>query len=235
MRQDMMVEAIQSCFLFGAADRRTVARIAKAARIIPFRAGEMLFATGDPADGLRIILSGLVRVWIANESGKELTLSLLEPGDPFGEIALLDGLPRTANATGLEAGDCLFIPENVVDLMLDQDREFSRHIIHLLCEILRRNTDVIGGFAFKGLDARLARLLFDLVTAHGVEKAGEMHLKRKFSQTELGQSLGVTREAVNKRLTPLVHDGVVRMAEGHIIVSDMDELRERCGEQNKPR
>ena len=229
MRQDEMVEAIRSCFLFSVADQQSLVRIARASRVIRYGPGEMLFATGDPADGLRIILSGLVRVWIADEGGKELTLSLLEPGDPFGEIALLDGLPRSANATEIEGGKCLFLPKTIVDDALSQDLTLSRHIIHLLCEMLRRNTEFLGGFAFQGLDARLARVIFDLATAHGVLEADTLRLNRKFSQTDLGQMLGVTREAINKRLVSLVHDGLLQLVDGYIIVTDLDRLRERGG------
>lgn len=228
MKQDAKAEVIRKCFLFSASDPQSVSRIAKASRVIKYSSGEMLFATGDPADGLRIVLSGLVRVWIANEDGKELTLSLLEPGDPFGEIALFDGLPRTANATEIEGGECLFLPKSFVDEMLEQDPSFGRHIVLLLCEILRRNTDVLGGFAFKGLDARLARVISDLATTHGATDAVETRLMRKFSQTDLGQMLGVTREAINKRLMSLVLDGLVRLDDGFIVVTDLEELRQRA-------
>lgn len=227
MKQDAKAAVIRKCFLFSASDAESVARIAAASSIVKYASGEMVFATGDPADGLRIVLSGLVRVWIANEEGKELTLSLLEPGDPFGEIALFDGLPRTANATEIEGGECLYLPKSFVDGMLEKDSAFGRHIVLLLCEILRRNTDVLGGFAFRGLDARLARVLSDLAITHGVEGPGGLRLSRKFSQTDLGQMLGVTREAVNKRLTSLVLDGLVRLTEGHIIITDLDRLRQR--------
>ena len=79
MRQEAINEAIRKCFLFSEAESQTVLRIAKASQVVRYQPGETLFETGDAADGLRIILSGLVRVWISNEGGKELTLSLLEP------------------------------------------------------------------------------------------------------------------------------------------------------------
>lgn len=123
----------------------------------------------------------------------------------------------------------MFLPKSVVDDTLEQDPAFGRHVIQLLCEILRRNTDVLGGFAFQGLDARLARVIFDLATAHGVVEADELCLTRKFSQTDLGQMLGVTREAINKRLMSLVHDGLLRLVDWHIVVPDLDGLRERGG------
>ena len=92
-------EAIRACHLFAEADEATLANLARRSWITRHAAGGAVFMAGDEADGLRVVLEGLVRIWIADDEGRELTLALLEPGEPFGEIALLDGLPRTANAT----------------------------------------------------------------------------------------------------------------------------------------
>ena len=138
----------------------------------------------------------------------------------------MDGLPRTANATGIESGECLFLPKRVVDDLLDKDPAFTRHIVQLLCEILRRNNDVLGGFAFHGLDARLARVILDLATAHGVTKADNVHLIRKFSQTDLGQMLGVTREAVNKKLRELEKRDMITRRDGRLVIKDADGLKQ---------
>lgn len=227
MKQDQLVSAIRSSFLFSAAGPENLSRLARSSRVTRYSSGQMLFASGEAADGLRVILSGLVRIWISDEYGKELTLSLLEPGASCGEIALLDGLPRTANATQLEDGESLFLPKENVDAILAQDPAFGHHIVQLLCEILRRNTDVLGGFAFRGLDARLSQAIFDLAMAHGVEGPEGLRLQRKFSQTELGQMLGVTREAVNKRLMSLVYDKLLLLVSGHIVITDLDGLKDR--------
>lgn len=230
MRHDAKIETVRTCFLFAAADATIVARIAGAGRVRRYRAGQMLFFMGDPADGLHILQSGLVRIWISDEAGKELTLTLLEPGDPFGEIALLDGLPRTANATAMEAAESLFLPKGVVDAIMAEEPQFACHIVQLLCELLRRNTDTIGAFAFLGLDARLARAIRDLATIHGEPYGGHVRVTRKFSQKDLAQMLGVTREAVNKRLVAMVHDGVLRLEQGHLIVTDMSGLNRKAAE-----
>lgn len=228
MSRDWKYEVIRTCFLFSGADSATVDRIAGTCHLHRHRKGETLFLMGDPADGLHILRNGLVRIWIADEAGKELTLTLLEPGDPLGEIALLDGLPRTANATALEAGESLFLPRDSFDAVMEEEPKFSRHVIQLLCEILRRNTETIGAFAFRNLDARLARTLAELATAHGAADGRSVRLTRKFSQTDLAQMLGVTREAVNKRLMAMAHDGALRLEEGHIVVTDMAEIQARA-------
>ncbi|MFX0540636.1 Crp/Fnr family transcriptional regulator [Roseovarius sp. S4756] len=126
--------AVKSCYLFSGAERQSIEALADASRVLKSSAGETLFQTGDAADGLRIVLSGLVRIWIADGEGHELTLALMEPGDPFGEIALLDGLPRTANATAIERSDCLMLPCKAMEEVLARDPSLARHLIQLLCE-----------------------------------------------------------------------------------------------------
>ena len=231
MRQDITA-AIRKCHLFTGADEASVAALARASRFVRFRSRQVLFMAGDPPDGLYVLQSGLVRIWIADEDGRELTIALMEPGDPFGEIALLDGLPRTANATALEATECLVTPPSALDAALDGNLALARHLIDLLCEQLRRNTQEMGAFAFLALDSRLAKKLHDLAVAHGEIDGGAARFTRKFSQSDLAQMLGVTREAVNKRLSAFAHDGLILRDGGETTVPDLAALaaRARAGE-----
>ncbi|HCQ66559.1 MAG TPA: hypothetical protein DIU07_16055 [Rhodobacteraceae bacterium] len=231
MPQDMK-EAIRKCHLFASADDPSVAALALASRFVRFRAQQGLFMAGDPPDGLYVLQSGLVRIWIADEDGRELTIALMEPGDPFGEIALLDGLPRTANATALEPTECLLTPPAALDAALEGYPTLARHLIDLLCEHLRRNTAEMGAFAFLDLDSRLAQKLHDLAVAHSVIDGGAARFTRRFSQSDLAQMLGVTREAVNKRLGAFAHDGLIVRAGGQTTVPDLGALaaRARVGE-----
>ncbi len=82
MRQDTK-DAIRKCHLFASADDPSVAALAQASRFVRFRAGQVLFMAGDAPDGLYVLQSGLVRIWIADADGRELTIALMEPGDPF--------------------------------------------------------------------------------------------------------------------------------------------------------
>ena len=123
---------------------------------------ETLFNRGDEGDALYAVIEGLVRIWVGSDSGKELTFSIMEPGDVFGEIALLDGLPRTANATAQETTQLLVIQRSAFLSVLGNDAQLGRHIIELLCERLRLKTDLLSDFAFAELPVRLARKLNDL-------------------------------------------------------------------------
>ncbi|TVS18743.1 MAG: Crp/Fnr family transcriptional regulator [Gammaproteobacteria bacterium] len=221
------VEALRSCYLFTDADAQSVELLGEASHVVRLPAGSALFSAGDESNGLYIMRSGLVRIWVADTEGRELTLALMEPGDPFGEIALLDRLPRSASATAIEDTICLLTPVSAMEAALEQNPRLARHLIEQLCEILRRNTRELSGYAFLSLDARLAQKLYELALAYAETDGKTAHFTRRFSQTELAQMLGATREAVNKRLAALVHDGLVRQKDGYVTLTDLAALKAR--------
>lgn len=224
---DIMQEkerVLRSCFLFSDISPESLRPIVEAARVETFRRGKQIFAADDAADGLRIILSGQVRIWMADSEGRELTLSFMGEGDTFGEIALLDGMPRTAHASAVEDSTCLFLGQSAMDRALETDKALAKELILSMCELMRRNLETISSFAFVGLDARLAQVLYALAFDHAEISDGHARFTRKFSQTDLGQLLGVTREAVNKRFKVLEGDGLVIVEGGRIEIPDMQAL-----------
>lgn len=225
---DERAATLRKCHLFSGLAPESLAPLARASSIRVTERGAEIFAAGDAVDGLRVVVSGQVRLWIADREGRELTLLFAEPGDPFGEIALLDGLPRSAAATALETTLCLFLPARAVEAALAADPAFARHLILSLCEILRRNVSTISSFAFSGLDARLARVLYDLAHDHAEITGRSARFTRHFSQTDLAQLLGVTREAINKKLRALEHDGLVLRAGASLSLPDLPALAARA-------
>jgi CRP-like cAMP-binding protein len=221
-------EAVGRCYLFAEAEPRSLDALASACRPMRHPGGQSLFAAGDEADGLRIVLDGAVRIWISDAEGRELTLALMEEGDAFGEIALLDGLPRTASAVTLGETACLFLPARAFDDALSRDPGLARHLIRTLCELLRQNLDAVSALAFMGLGGRLAQKLHELALTYGDFDGTGARLGRRFSQTDLAHMLGVTREAVNKRFKALAHDGLVRQEAGRMVIPDMAALAARA-------
>ncbi|MEM6940909.1 MAG: Crp/Fnr family transcriptional regulator [Pseudomonadota bacterium] len=221
-------EAIKRCYVFSDAEDAGLAVLKRAARPVSIAAGATLFAQGDAPDRLYLVITGLVRIWIADPEGRELTLSLMEPGDTFGEIALFDGLPRTASATAIETTDCLAVPSSALNEAMDADPKLARHLVVVLCEILRRNTEALGAFAFLGLRGRLAQKIYDLALSHGELTGSAAVFRRRFSQTDLANMLGVSREAVNKRLAALAHDGLISLEDGQLSVPDLPALAARA-------
>ena len=226
--RDEREAALRKCYLFADLGPQSLEPLVQASSIRVIQTGSEIFAAGDVVDGLRVVISGQVRLWIADREGRELTLHFAEPGDSFGEIALLDKLPRSATATALETTRCLLLPVTAVEAALAADPAVARHLILSLCTILRRNVDTIGGFAFSGLDARLARRLYDLAHNHAEIDGQSARFTRRFSQTDLAQLLGVTREAVNKKLRALEHDGLVLRSGGSLSLPDLPGLAARA-------
>lgn len=217
-------DAIGACYLFEGVSDDVLSALAASSVIETAPARRGLFVADDEADGLRIVMEGLVRIWINDADGQELTITLAEPGDSIGEIALLDGQARSANATTMEPCTLLFLSRASFDTVFDRNPAFARQIVILLCERLRRNTDDLRGFAFDSLQARLAKKIHELAFSHASIKDGAAHFERTFSQTDLAQMLGATREAVNKRLAAMTKAGLIELEQGRIIVPDLSLL-----------
>ena len=216
---------IAGSFLFrelGPDLRQRIVRLSRAQRC---RRGSLVFQMGDEGDALYGVAQGLIRIWIPGADGRELTIELMEPGDIFGEIALLDGLPRTANATAIEDTLLIAIDRSLFLDLLAHEPRIAKHIIELLCERLRATTDRFSEDAFLSLKARLAKRLEALMIGHGQECPEGMRIALKLSQTDLANMLGVTREAVNKQLGIWSHRGVVQHTRGTVTICDPQALK----------
>lgn len=218
------IDAIRGCYLFKGADAAIIDRLAVSSYLETLPANRTIFEKGDEADGLRIIMEGLVRIWVNDDEGQELTITLAETGDALGDIALLDGQPRSANASTAEVTKILFLDRKAFDAVLTSSNEFARHLIHLLCERLRRNTDDLSGFAFDDLQVRLSRKIYELAFSHAIISGSEAKFERTFSQTELAQMLGATREAINKRLAAMSQLGLISIEKGRLTVHQLYQL-----------
>jgi CRP/FNR family cyclic AMP-dependent transcriptional regulator len=220
-------KALRSCFLFASLSEDDSGTLSALCTSVKYKSGSQIFDMGDEADGLRIITQGAVRIWISEPQGRELTVAILEEGHSFGEVALLDGLPRTATATALEPTRCLFVPHRAIDALLQENMKFAKEIIHSLCEILRRNTDEMTAISFLSLESRLARKLCDLAFSHAIIEGTTARFTRKFAQNDLAKMLGVTREAVNKRMMILTQEQLIETRDGFLILTDLDRLAKR--------
>ena len=218
-------EVVRQCYLFAEASGDSIERLSERSILETLPKRKQLFEVDDEVDGLRIVVNGLVRIWVNDAEGRELTLTLIESGEAFGEIALLDGDLRSANATVIENSQILLLKRSSFDKILDDDRGLARHLIVLLCDRLRRNTQDLRGFAFQDLRMRLSQKLFELSMAHAEIEGTHARFIRKFSQTELANMLGATREAVNKRLAALQFDGVIQIENGQIAIPNLENLK----------
>lgn len=214
-------------FLFRGLDPALLERIARLTQPRRLGAGETLFWEDEPADSLYGMAQGLMRIWVHGPDGRELTLNLMEAGDFFGEIALLDALPRTASATALADTELLSVPRATFLDLMAREPKLALHIIELLCERLRHNTDRIRDAAFLDLGTRLAKTLEALAMGHGQESAEGIIITARLNQSALAQLLGVTREAINKQLKLFASEGLIATRGGRIVVRNSTGLAAR--------
>ncbi len=220
-------QLLAKSFLFRGLEQSLLERVARLCQPRRLAVGETLFWEDEPADSLYGVAKGLIRIWVHGPDGRELTLNLMESGDFFGEIALLDGLPRTASASALADTEMLSVPRAAFLELMQAEPKLALHIIELLCERLRHNTDRIRDAAFLDLGTRLAKTLEALAMGHGAESDEGTVITAKLNQSELAQLLGVTREAVNKQLKQFAEAGLIATKGSRIVVRDSARLSAR--------
>jgi len=202
--------------LFDGLDPHELARLAGIARETVLQPGDALFEQGDESDGLYLIISGLVRIYLTADDSREATINLLEDGEVIGEMALLDGLPRSAGAAALTETKLIFIPREPFMALLESSPKLSRQIILTLCERLRSANSQFDQALFHDLRHRLVVLLRQLAMLHGRIEDDVAVVELDLTQGTLAQMLGASREAVNKQLRALVKEGRIAVEGSHI-------------------
>lgn len=223
---DTILENLRTCHLMVGLDSDTLSAIAAICSVEIFKRGDILFKGGDPADGMRIIRSGLVRISMSKGSGNtdERTLRYLGPGDVFGEVALIDGLDRTASVNAEEDTECVFLPRKHFIQLLEANTGLSVHLSYLLAERLRYSIEDIGDLSFLSVRQRLCRKLYELSFDHGTISNASTRFDRKFSQSELAKMIGASREATNRQLLALSRDGILTIDHGFLVIPDLERL-----------
>ncbi|MEJ0097456.1 MAG: Crp/Fnr family transcriptional regulator [Bauldia sp.] len=197
--------------VFNGIDPEGLRRLGSIGRELALPAGAVLFEQGEESDGLYIVISGIVRIYLTAEDGREATISLLEEGEMIGEIALLDGLPRSAGAAALTDARLVFVPHKPFCELLDTSPKLSRQVMLMLCERLRAANSQVEQAIFHDLRYRLLVLLRQIAVIHGRVERDLAIVDLDVTQGMLAQMLGASREAVNKQLRALAKEGRVVM------------------------
>ncbi len=179
-------------------------------------AEEMLFLKGDPGDALYAVRRGQIRIATGTDSGRRLTLNLLGSGDVFGEVALLDGHPRTADAIATEPTELFMVRRRDFVDLLERRPVVAVRIIEFLCRRIRWMSERMEESVLLPLSARLSRRLLALADDYGAE----LHI----SQEELAIFVGATRESVNRQLQAWRRGGIVELGRSRIHVLDPGAL-----------
>jgi CRP/FNR family cyclic AMP-dependent transcriptional regulator len=187
--------------------------------------GTVIFQKGDEGSSLMAVLSGRVRISVVSLEGKEITLNVISPGEIFGEIALLDGKPRSADATALETSSLLLIERRHFLPFAQRHADLYPRLLAVLCDRLRRTSLALEELALFDLPVRLARLLMKLAQDYGRPDPNGIRIDLKLSQRDISNLIASSREGVNKQLRAWREDGVVDMEGGYLLVRRPARLR----------
>lgn len=190
--------------------------------------GEQLFERGAGADGLYCVTAGALRVGALQKDGSESLLSYVEPGQWFGEISLIDGLPRTHDAVA--DGDTVVwrVPQQALRAWLGDHPAHWHDIARLACGKLRLVFTVLEDIAHLPLEQRLAKRLWLVACGHGAKRHAP-NRQLRLPQEQLALMLGVSRQTVNKALRQLEDRGLLSLRYGVIELRDMDALLQVAG------
>lgn len=218
---------LRSSPLFSHCDEDALAELQRRLRQRHFRRGEVIFHQGDPGDALHVVATGSVKIVLPSSDGAEAIIATLRPGDFFGELALLDGGPHSATAAAVENTETLSLPRDVFLEMLGDQPSLRDALLKGLAVELRRLTGHAEELHFLDLAGRLAMRLVRLAEEEQPGATGELSLDWPYTQSDLAAMIGGTRQSVNRLLSDLVDDGLVRIARDRLVISDLADLAER--------
>ena len=188
-----------------------------------YHQGQMIFYRGDPGNAMYVLVAGSVELTLPSETGAEVLVARLRPGDHFGELAVLDGRSRWVTAVAAEPTQVLAIFRETLLEFLGQHAEASLQIALSLCLRLRHVTELLSDMAFLDLSSRLAKRLCEI--AGILQEASAEPRDVRISQEDLADMVGATREAVNKQLARLREAGLIQTGRGSVKILRPDRLR----------
>lgn len=189
-----------------------------------FARGEMIFQEGSIGSALYVVAQGQVRIYTASDHGQELSVSIMRDGDFFGEMALLDGLPRSASAQAMCRTVCLTLHRDAFLHNLSVCPPIAVAVLEAMALRLRRTTHHAEHLASKSATQRVVGHLLDLNQRYGVPVAGGSMIGLRLTQDDLASMTGTTRETVNRVLSHLRDQGLIRVQRAQISLLNLPAL-----------
>jgi CRP/FNR family transcriptional regulator, cyclic AMP receptor protein len=212
--------------LFGQLSAEDVDALLSHARFQHHRAGDMVFAKGSPGRSMMAVLEGSIRISSTAVGGREVVLAILHAGEIFGEIALLDGGERTADATAMTDCDMLIIDHRDFIPFLEQRGDLCVKLLRILCRRLRQTDEQVEAALFERLEGRVAKALIRLAAGEDDGQKPSRPIRLRVSQQELAGMVGASRESVNKQLHIWARGGFLELGKRMIVIRDPSVLEE---------
>ena len=203
-------------------------RLGRLLRPRRYARGEVIFLEGDQGTALCLIAEGRIRIQLTGTDGREVVITVYGPGEIFGEMALLDGEPRSADAIAQDAARVFWLQREDFAAFLDSHPRAAMTMLASLSRRLRHTTRVVQDATFRDVPARLARVLLDLAVRNGQPIAQGIRIETRSTQGELAAMVGASRETVNRALRGFEQRGLIGWESNRIMILQPDLLRARA-------
>jgi CRP/FNR family transcriptional regulator, cyclic AMP receptor protein len=216
---------IETSSLFKGLERDILDKILKLRVRRHLDSGEVLFRKGDPGDALYGVLAGRLRIHANAADGRDALLNIMGPGDVFGEIALIDGLPRTADATAIDTVELVMLRRSEFMELLRVENNLTLHLLELTCRRLRWLSEMVEDATFLSVPARLAKRLLHLAEQHGKPHDEGLLIDLRLPQRAIGELAGISRESTNKHLRNWSRLGWIALRRERVIIRMLQPLQ----------
>jgi CRP-like cAMP-binding protein len=206
--------------------RDDLKRLAATAHIARHPRAAVIFQKGDPGSSMMAVIRGRVKICAFSADGRELLLNIIDQGGIFGEVAILDGRPRTADAVALDETDLLVLERDRFLPFLAGNPEALSRLLAALCQKLRQTSAHLEDALLREAPSRLASGLLRLAETFGRPGPSGIILTIKLSQQQIGNLIGTSRESVNKNLGDWTRAGHLAMEGGYIVIRDRALLQD---------
>jgi len=214
--------------LFDGLDDESARALRRQMSDIKLSRGEHLFLEGAPGDRLYVVLDGKIKLTRAATDGRENLLSVIGPGEMFGELSLFDPRPRTSTASAVTDATVAAFAHDALRPWLLERPDVSMHMLQALAKRVRREFDVTADLVFTDVPGRVAKNLLDLAERFGEQDRDGLHVHHDLTQEELAQLVGASRETVNKALADFAARGWLQISARSVLILDIERLRRRA-------
>jgi CRP/FNR family transcriptional regulator, cyclic AMP receptor protein len=222
-----IAELLQTCTLFSRIGKDHLRLVAESLEVHTYERGQLIFRQGSAGDRLHILVAGQVLVYTSNELEQDYPIIIFRTGDFFGELALCDGLPRSANVRAMRPTTTLVLEREAFRRMVRASPLIAEAIIEALSMRLRRTTTYCEHLSQHSVQQRVVRLLLALTDDYGTTNSdGSIRMQLGLNQDEIASMFGTTRETINRELGKLRKQQLISLHQGEIVIPSIDPLLE---------
>src|SRR6266436_1522609 len=227
MERENEADYLKQVNIFKGLDDQEVHDLMSVAKKRTFRSGEVIFHRDDPGQVLYIIKEGKVKICLISPDGQEISLVVFGKGEYFGDLALLDGLPRSADAIALEKVECYTLQRSDFQKAIMKNPKIAIQVLEVLSKRIRSTDNMVEDLIFLDVYGRVAKKLLELSDAHGIKVENGTRIDVRLTQQELASMVGASRESVTKVLGYFTDKAYISTDKHKITLHRIADLKRR--------